>query len=52
VKYDVKNRVVVLKGDVDSQARRAEAAKVASSVPNVGQVVNEIQIKNQKATSY
>jgi len=52
VKYEVKNRVVVLKGDVDSQARRTEAAKVASSVPNVGQVVNEIQIKNQKATSY
>jgi len=52
VKYEVKNRVVVLKGDVDSQARRTEAAKIASSVPNVGQVVNDIQLKNQKATSY
>jgi hyperosmotically inducible periplasmic protein len=52
VKYDVKNRVVVLKGEVDSQAKRAEAAKIAAAVPNVDQVVNEIQVKNQKATSY
>jgi osmotically-inducible protein OsmY len=52
VKYDVKNRVVVLKGDVDSQAKRAEVAKVAAAVPNVGQVVNEVQVKDQKATSY
>ena len=52
VKYEVKNRVVVLKGDVDSQAKRAEVAKVAAVVPNVEQVVNEVQVKNQKATSY
>jgi hyperosmotically inducible protein len=52
VNYDVKNRVVVLKGEVDSQVKRAEAAKVAAAVPNVDQVVNEIQVKNQKATSY
>jgi hyperosmotically inducible periplasmic protein len=51
LKYDVKNRVVVLKGEVDSQAKRAEVAKVAASVPNVAQVVNEVQVKNQKATS-
>lgn len=52
VSYDVKNRVVTLKGDVDSQAKRAEVARVAAAVPNVGQVVNELQVKNQKATSY
>jgi hyperosmotically inducible protein len=52
VNYDVKNRVVTLKGEVDSQGKRAEAAKVAAAVPNVDQVVNEIQVKNQKATSY
>ncbi len=52
VRFDVKNRVVILKGDVESQARRAEAAKVAAAVPNVDQVVNEVQVKNQKATSY
>ena len=52
VNYDVKNRVVTLKGNVDSQAKRAEVAKVAAAVSNVDQVVNEIQVKNQKATSY
>jgi hyperosmotically inducible periplasmic protein len=52
VRFDVKNRVVILKGDVESQGRRAEAAKVAAAVPNVDQVVNEVQVKNQKATSY
>ena len=52
VNYNVKNRVVTLKGEVDSQAKRADAAKVAAAVPNVDQVVNEIQVKNQKATSY
>ena len=51
VKYDVKNRMVTLTGEVDSQSKRAEAEKVASSVPNVQQVVNNLQIKNQKATS-
>jgi osmotically-inducible protein OsmY len=52
VKYDVKNRVVVLKGEVDSQAKRAQAAQVAAAVPNVEQVVNEVQVKDQKASSY
>jgi hyperosmotically inducible protein len=51
VKYEVKNGVVTLTGEVSSQLRRAQAEKVASSVPNVKQVVNELQIKNQKATS-
>jgi hyperosmotically inducible periplasmic protein len=51
VKYDVKNGVVTLSGEVNSQARRAQAAKVASAVPNVQQVVNELQVKDQKATS-
>jgi osmotically-inducible protein OsmY len=51
VKYSVKNGVVTLTGEVISQSRRSEAEKVAASVPNVSQVVNELQIKNQKATS-
>jgi len=51
VKYDVKNGVVTLSGDVNSQPTRAQAEAVASSVPNVKQVVNELQIKNQKASS-
>jgi hyperosmotically inducible protein len=51
VKYDVKNGVVTLTGEVNSQARRARVEKVAAAVPNVQQVVNELQVKNQKATS-
>jgi hyperosmotically inducible periplasmic protein len=51
VKYDVKNGVVTLTGEVNSQSKRAEAEKIASSVPNVQQVVNDLQIKNQKASS-
>ena len=51
VKYDVKNGVVTLSGEVNSQSRRAQVEKVASAVPNVQQVVNELQVKDQKATS-
>ena len=51
VKYDVKNSVVTLTGEVDSQSARRQAGSVASSIPNVWQVVNELQVKNQKATS-
>jgi len=51
VKYSVKNHVVTLTGDVNSQAKRARAEEVASAVPNVNQVVNELQVKRQKATS-
>jgi hyperosmotically inducible protein len=51
VKFDVKNGVVTLTGEVNSKTQRARAEKVASSVPNVKQVVNELEIKNPKATS-
>jgi osmotically-inducible protein OsmY len=51
VKFDVKNAVVTLTGEVRSTPEREQAEKVASSVPNVKQVVNEMQVKNQKATS-
>ena len=50
VKYSVKNHVVTLSGEVDSQSKRARAERVASGVPNVQQVVNELQVKGQKAT--
>ena len=42
---------MTLTGDVDSQATRARAEQVASAVLNVQQVVNELQVKGQKATS-
>ena len=51
VKYEVKSGVVTLTGEVNSQNNRNQAEKVASSVPNVKQVVNILQVKNQKATS-
>jgi hyperosmotically inducible periplasmic protein len=51
VKYDVKNGVVTLKGTVNTPAKRSIAENVASAVPNVRQVVNELDVKNRKATS-
>jgi hypothetical protein len=51
VKYDVKNGVVTLTREVNSQPKRALAEQIASAVPNVKQVVNDLQIKNQKASS-
>jgi osmotically-inducible protein OsmY len=51
VKDAVKNGVVTLTGEVRSQSERALAETVAAAVPNVLQVVNELQVKNQKATS-
>lgn len=51
VRYDVKNEVVTLKGNVISQAQRSNVEKLAQQVPNVKQVVNELEVKNQRATS-
>ena len=51
VKYEVKSGVVTLTGEVNSQYKRGHAEKVAMRVPNVKQVVNNLQVKNQKATS-
>jgi hyperosmotically inducible periplasmic protein len=51
VRYEVKNGVVTLKGTVNSQTRRSMVEKLATGVPEVHQVVNELQVKNQKATS-
>ncbi len=51
VKDDVKNGVVTLTGEVSSEAKRARVQKVASTVPNVQQVVNELEVKDQKASS-
>lgn len=51
VKYAVKNSVVTLTGEVDSQSKRARAQDVASAVLNVQQVVNELQVAGQKASS-
>jgi hyperosmotically inducible protein len=51
VKYDVKNGVITLTGHVNSQVRRASVEHLAAGVPNVKQVVNELEVKDQKASS-
>jgi hyperosmotically inducible protein len=51
VRYDVKNGVVTLKGDAVSEGRRSAVEQIAKGVPNVTQVVNEMEVKEQKASS-
>ena len=51
VKFAVKNGVVTLTGEVNSQNKRARAESVAVHVPYVQQVVNDVQVKDQKASS-
>lgn len=51
VKYEVKSAVVTLTGEVNSEEMRSHAETVAAAVPNVQQVVNDLQVKNQKASS-
>ena len=51
VKYEVKSGVVTLTGEVNSEKKRASAEQVATRVLNVQQVVNNLQIKDQKASS-
>jgi osmotically-inducible protein OsmY len=50
VRYRVKNGVVTLTGTVDSDYVRTQAERIAGTVPNVQQVVNELQVKSQKAS--
>jgi osmotically-inducible protein OsmY len=51
INYAVKNQVVTMTGEVDSQSKRVQAQAIVANVPNVLQVVNELQVKDQKATS-
>ena len=51
INYKVKNGVVTLTGAVNSEADRTQVQNVAAGVPNVQQVVNELQVKDQKASS-
>jgi len=51
VRFDVKNGVVTLKGSVKSESQRTAVEKIVAQVPNVKQVVNELEVKDQKATS-
>jgi len=51
IHHSTKNGVVTLTGNVPTTAARSQAEQIADGVPNVQQVVNEIDVKNQRATS-
>ncbi len=51
IRFDAKNGVLTLKGDVDTAAQRQQAEKLAATVPNVQQVVNELDVKNARRKS-
>lgn len=51
VKYAVVNHVVTLTGEVGSERDRKQAQAIAAGIPNVQQVVNELQVTRQKASS-
>jgi len=51
IKYQVKNGVITLTGQVNSESVRSQVTQIAAGVPYQQQVVNELQVKDQKATS-
>jgi hyperosmotically inducible periplasmic protein len=51
ISSDVKNGTIVLKGSVKTAAQKAEAGKLAKAVPNVKEVVNEIEVKANKGST-
>ena len=51
IRFDAKNGVLTLKGNVDSPGQRQQLEKLAASVPNVQQVVNELDVKGAKRRS-
>ena len=48
IDYSAKNGTLVLKGSVKTAAQKKEAGELAKHVPNVEQVVNEIEVKPGK----
>jgi hyperosmotically inducible periplasmic protein len=49
IRFDAKNGVLTLKGHVKTTSQRKEAEQLAQAVPNVQQVLNEIDVKQQIA---
>lgn len=45
IRFDAKNGVLTLKGHVKTTSQRKEAEQLAQAVPNVQQVLNEIDVK-------
>jgi osmotically-inducible protein OsmY len=46
IHYKVKNGVLTLTGSVQNAQQREEAAQLASRVPNVRQVVNQLDVRH------
>ncbi len=51
ISFDAKNGTLVLKGSVKTSAQKGEAQKLAKAVPNVKEVVNEIEVRPDKDTT-
>ena len=47
INFKSKNGVLTLSGSVDSPDDKSAAQQIASSVPNVQQVINELEVKNR-----
>jgi hyperosmotically inducible periplasmic protein len=45
ISFDAKNGVLTLKGKVKTPQQRQQAQRVAANIPEVAQVVNEIEVK-------
>lgn len=48
IHFSSKNGVITLTGDVDTPTQRESAEKMAAAIPNVSQVVNELEVKGAK----
>jgi osmotically-inducible protein OsmY len=48
IRFDAKNGVLTLKGNVDNSGEREQVEKLAAGVPNVQHVVNELYVKGSK----
>ncbi len=48
IHYDAKNGTLMLKGSVKTAAQKKEAAMLAKNIPNVKEVVDEIEVKPGK----
>jgi BON domain len=45
INYAVKDQVITMTGELDSQLQRTQAQDIAAAIPNVQQVVNELRLK-------
>lgn len=48
IRFNAKNGVLTLRGDVDTPAQRTEAEKTGAKIAGVRQVVNELQVKGKQ----